>query len=70
MTLKTGRVDLRLNTKTGKYRLRFHGVSADQKATILAALERARSEAGTAFDCVALEAICMNYLSGGNVNAP
>jgi hypothetical protein len=67
MTQRTGRVDLRFNVKTGKYRMRFHGVAPDQKETILAALERACAEASSTFDSVALEAICMNYLSGGNV---
>lgn len=39
----------------------------DQKETIKQALEKARKEAATEFDAVALEAICINYLAGGKV---
>jgi len=54
--------------KDGSYRLRFYHVHADQIETIQPALEGARRELGTEFDAVALEALCMNYLSGGNVS--
>lgn len=37
----------------------------DQKEVILEALERAKKEANTEHNAVALEAICMSYLSGG-----
>lgn len=40
----------------------------DQKTLIREAIAKARAEAKTKFDSVALEAICMNYLSGGNVS--
>jgi hypothetical protein len=66
--MSSGKVDARFRESTGKYRLRFYGVAPDHKKSILLALERARLELGTDFDAVALEAICMNYLSGGNVN--
>lgn len=49
-------------------RLRFYHAHEDQIETLQLALDRARSELGTEFDVVALEAICMNYLSGGEVN--
>ena len=39
-------------------------VYPDQKETIRIALDKAKSEAGTEFDAVALEAICLNYISG------
>jgi hypothetical protein len=51
----------------GSWRLRFYHSHDDQVETIESALDRARDEMGTEFDAVALEAICMNYLSGGNV---
>lgn len=52
--------------RDGSYRLRFYHAHADQIEIIELGLERARQEANTEFDNVALEAICMNYLSGGN----
>jgi hypothetical protein len=45
-------------------------VHADQKTIIEEAIEKALVEAKTEFKGVALEAICMNYLSGGNVTKP
>jgi len=51
----------------GSYRLRFYHAHSDQIETIELGLERARHEANTEFDSVALEAVFMNYLSGGNV---
>lgn len=42
-------------------------VHNDQKETIRQAVDHARKHLGTQFDGVALEAICMNYLSGGTV---
>lgn len=41
-------------------------VHPDQKETIKQAIEQALEEAQTEFKGVALEAICMNYLSGGS----
>lgn len=41
-------------------------VHPDQKETIKQAVEQAMEEASTEFKGVALEAICMNYLSGGS----
>lgn len=40
-------------------------VHADQKENIKSAVEKAKGEASTEFDSVALDAICLNYLSGG-----
>jgi hypothetical protein len=45
-------------------------VHDEQKQTIEEAVAKARAEANTDYDGVALEAICMNYLSGGNVTKP
>lgn len=45
-------------------------VHNDQKTVINEAIEKALLEANTEFPGVALEAICMNYLSGGNVGKP
>lgn len=45
-------------------------VHVDQKETIKQAVEKARKEANTEYDAVALEAICINYLSGGKVTKP
>jgi len=45
-------------------------VHADQKTLIREAIDKAKQEAQTDYDGVALEAICMNYMSGGNVGKP
>lgn len=45
-------------------------VHADQKENIKAAVAKAKGEAETEFDGVALDAICMNYLSGGKAAKP
>jgi hypothetical protein len=45
-------------------------VYPDQKQSIKEAVAKARAEANTDYDGVALEAICMNYLAGGNVSKP
>ena len=42
----------------------------DQKEVVDEALEKAKVEAETDFDAVALDAICQNYLSGESVAAP
>lgn len=44
-------------------------VHTDQKETIQKAVEKAMKEAATDYKGVALEAICMNYLSGEKVKA-
>ncbi len=49
------------------YSVKMH---QDQKTLIEEAIEKALIEAKTEFKGVALEAICMNYLSGGNVSEP
>ncbi len=59
----SGKVDVRFSQTAGKYRLRFYAVAPDHAETILNALKRARSELGTEYDAVALEAICMAYLA-------
>jgi len=63
------RMDLR-KCKDGSYRLRIYHAHEDQIETIQLALDHARSELGTEFDSVALDAICTNYLSGGVVTNP
>ena len=57
----------RMNTRRcrdGSHRLRFYHAHEDQIQTLQLALGRVRSELGTEFDLVALEAICMGYLAG------
>jgi hypothetical protein len=63
----TGRADVRFRVSTGKYRMRIYAIAPEQLETISLALERARRELSTNYDAVALEALCMNYLSGGSV---
>lgn len=64
-----GRMHVHFHPKRARGRLRFTSVHRDQAATIAHALEKARAEAGTPFDIVALEMICVGYL-GGSVGAP
>lgn len=45
-------------------------VHEDQKETIKQAVAKAKGEADTEVDAVALEAVCMNYLSGATVKVP
>ena len=45
-------------------------VHVDQKATIEKAVTKAMKEAGTEYKGVALESICLNYLSGAKVGKP
>lgn len=54
---------------TGVTTLTFK-VHPDQKETITSAVEKAKKEADTEFPGVALEAICLNYLSGAKVAKP
>jgi len=42
----------------------------DQKATVQAALDKAKAELHTEFDTVALDGIATQYLSGGAITAP
>lgn len=58
-----GRVNIRCNQSRGTARLRFTNVHPDQQQTILSALALARSEAGTDYDAVALDAICQHFLA-------
>jgi hypothetical protein len=60
---RKGAVDVRLSKRTGRARLRFYEVAGDQLLTIELALAQAREDADTPWDSVALEAICMAYLS-------
>ena len=62
-----GRVNVRYNAKRDTYRFRFLSVHPDQAATILDALALARDESQTEYDTVALDGICLNYLSGPSV---
>jgi hypothetical protein len=45
-------------------------VHEDQKTVIREAVDKAKGEANTEYDGVALESICMNYLAGGNASKP
>ena len=58
-----GRVNVRLNAKRNTYRYRFQPIHPDQATTINLALKIAREGGETEFDSVALEYICMNFLS-------
>lgn len=58
-----GKVNIRHNYKRGTSRLRFYPAHADQLEVVLSALEKARAEAGTKYDMVALTCICQQYLS-------
>jgi hypothetical protein len=49
--------------RDGSYRLRFYHAHAAQIETIEFALELAREEAGSDFDVVLLELICLGYLT-------
>lgn len=64
----SGRRMNRRRCKDGSWRLRFYHAHDDQVEIIELTLDRAREQMGTEFDVVALEAICMNYLSGANVD--
>ena len=61
-----GHARTRFNRKRGTYRLRFTAMHEDQLETVFAALQRARTVAGTKYDSVALEMICLEYLAGGS----
>ena len=58
-----GKAHLRFNSQRGTYRFRFNGVHKDQAEVILGALEKARMEASTDYDTVALDRICIAYLA-------
>ena len=60
-----GKANIRYNAKRGTYRLRFTPAHDDQLEIILPALEKARAEAGTDYDTVALTYICQHYLTNG-----
>jgi len=60
-----GRIKVHSNRKRGTYRLRLASVREDQLETILMALKKCRTEAGTEYDAVALYFICLSFLSGG-----
>lgn len=60
-----GKVNIRHNEKRGTSRLRFTPVHDDQLEVILPALAKARNEAETEYDTVALTCICLHYLANG-----
>lgn len=60
--MPSGRRDARRSQRDDKWRLRFYGINNDQLVLIDLALEKARNEMNTAFDAVALEALCIHYL--------
>ena len=61
-----GRMHVHFNPTRRKYRLRFTSVHEDQMETIALALRKARDEAETVYDVVALEMICLSYLANGS----
>ena len=61
--MTSGKVDIRTMKRTEKARLRFYNVYPEQSEIILAALEKARESTGSKHDTVALEAICIHFLS-------
>ena len=58
-----GRVNVRYNGKRGSYRYRFQPIYPDQATTINLALAIVREEIETEYDSVALENICLYFLS-------
>jgi len=60
-----GKVNIRYNTKRKTYRVRFSPLHRDQLEVILLALEMARKEANTEYDSVALDCICLHFLTNG-----
>lgn len=58
-----GKVDTRAMRKTGLKRIRFYDVHEDQRELIMDALKKARGEAETEHDTVALTGICLHYLA-------
>ena len=58
-----GKVDTRVIRKSRLKRLRFYDVHEDQRELILDALKKARNEAETEHDTVALTGICLHYLA-------
>lgn len=46
----------------------FH-LHPDQQSTVMVAIDKAKKEAGTEYNSVALEAVCLNYISGQTVGA-
>jgi len=73
--MKQGRVEIRstsnvrysVGISTSKrnslHRLRFYGIDQERLDTILTALKLAKAECGTKFDSIALDAICMHFIS-------
>ena len=55
------------STKVTTLTVKLH---EDQKEVILEAIEKAKSEAGTEYPAVALEAVCLQFLSGSPAAAP
>jgi hypothetical protein len=60
--MTSGKVDIRVMKRSGKYRLRFYSVAEDHLEIIQLALKQAREELGTEYDTVAFEAICLDSL--------
>ena len=61
--MSKGKVDIRTCNRNGKARLRFYDVAPDHLEMIKQALQVAREQTGSEHDTVALEAICMHFLS-------
>ena len=58
-----GKVNVRRHGKREKSRLRFNSADDDQVKIVLSALKKARTEAETRYDMVALTCICQQYIS-------
>lgn len=61
--MSRGKVDTRVMRKTSLKRIRFYDVHEDQRELIMDALKKARDEAETEHDTVALTGICLHYLA-------
>lgn len=61
-----GRVNVHFNPQRQTYRLRFTGAHQDQVETMQQALALARAIAGTTYDTVALEHICLDFIAGAS----
>ena len=58
-----GRVNVHYNKKRNCHRFRFQPIYPDQAETILHCLAIAREDGETEYDTVALDYICMHFLS-------
>ena len=69
MTDQGRKIDWRAVKGGTKFRGRFYDCHPDQKEIIELAIDKARAEAGTRHDTVALELICQGYLVASPIKA-